>query len=194
LLVGVAVIVYFRKWYCEKYETAAKIKYVTNSIIMDKSILLIIQISIFILSIQYFRWTENKRLKTTIALYSLSFSFFFIFKLIHIPSLISMLISLFFLISFLVAISIHIAKTKTYSNLIKRMFWTILIYVYITLLFKVFHLPFSIALKSLSIIPLSFIVYLNYKKNNEIREELRVFDLIGILIILDVISFMYKNI
>lgn len=158
---------------------------------MDKTLAILIQTSVLIISAIYCFRTENKVLKSAIALFGLFVLGLLIRKFTGKP-LIGIISYVVIYLSSLIIFMVHIIKTKNINMVNKRMISLVLLTVLLSFVSKVLHLPGYGFLRIFSILPICIVVYLNIKKLDELREELRMVDLISITMIIDLLVFVER--
>jgi len=155
---------------------------------LDKTLIIVIQISILIISIIYFYRTENRLLKTAIGLFGLAFLGFLIRKFTGI-SLIGIISYAVIYPASIILFGVHLIWSENINKINKRLIGLIILTVLISFISKVFHLPGYGLLRLFSILPLGGVFYLNLKWLDKIREELRMVDLFAITMLIDLLIF-----
>jgi len=150
------------------------------------------QISLLGFSGVYFYRTENKIIKTAILCFSLMLLGLLVSKSINVK-LIGIISFVVFNLSAILLFVIYLITNKKMSPIYKSLLGFILLPVFLSYLFKVFHFPGYGIIRIFSIIPIVLIIYLNLKKLKGLREELRFIDLYGIVMLTDLLVFINKN-
>jgi hypothetical protein len=82
----------------------------------------------------------------------------------------------------------HIRKQDSISSFDKKLLISIISLLTVSFLLKLLHAPFKIINNTILFVALSFIIYLNFQKLKQLRNELRWMDLVGLNIILELIK------
>jgi hypothetical protein len=130
-------------------------------------------------------------IKTAIGLFGLAFFGLLIRKFTGIP-LIGITSYIVIYPASIIVFSLHMIRSVNISRPDKRLIGWIILTALISFIFKVFHIPGYGILRLLSIFPLGFVFYLNFKRLDKIREELRMIDLITITMIIDLLIFSWR--
>jgi hypothetical protein len=155
---------------------------------LDKTLTIVIQIFILLISITYFNRTENGFVKTAIGLLGLTLGGLLIGKFTGIP-LVGVISYVIVYPASIIVFIFHIIRSKHISQINKSFIGLIILTALTSFISKIFHLPGYGILSLFSVVPLGVIFYLNFKWLDKLREELRMMDLIAIIIIIDLLKF-----